>query len=90
MNSAEVLDICRQTLLTLLTIGSPAILVALIVGLVISLIQALTQIQEMTLSFVPKIIAVFLSLILFMPFMLAHLIQFTQEIFDKMTVIVGG
>ncbi len=90
MNSAEVLEICRQTLLTLLLIGSPIILVALIVGLAVSLVQALTQIQEMTLSFVPKIICVFLAIIVFMPFMLAHLIQFTQEIFDKMTVGFGG
>ena len=60
MNSAEVLEICRHTLLTLLLVGSPVILVALVVGLAISLVQALTQIQEMTLSFVPKIICVLL------------------------------
>ncbi len=87
MNSNEVLEISREAVLVLLKIGSPIMLVALGVGLTISLIQALTQIQEMTLSFVPKILVIFLSLLVFMPFMLNTLTIFTQRLADR---IVAG
>jgi flagellar biosynthetic protein FliQ len=69
MNGHEVLDIARQGILTLILVASPMLLVALIVGVAISLLQALTQIQEMTLVFVPKILAVFLALLVALPFM---------------------
>jgi flagellar biosynthetic protein FliQ len=61
--------------------------VALIVGLGISLVQALTQIQEMTLSFVPKMLAIFLATILFLPFMLRILTTFTQQIAERIAGI---
>jgi len=67
----------------MLKIGAPTMMVALIVGLVISLFQALTQIQEMTLTFVPKIVAIVAALLLFMPFMLSSLTGFTQGLFDR-------
>jgi flagellar biosynthetic protein FliQ len=69
MNGAEVLDVARDGIWTLLWVAGPLMLVALIVGVVISLFQALTQIQEMTLVFVPKIIAIFIALIVALPFM---------------------
>lgn len=69
MNGAEVLDVGRDAILTMLKISAPLLLAALLVGVVVSLIQALTQIQEMTLVFVPKIVAVFVVLILALPFM---------------------
>jgi flagellar biosynthetic protein FliQ len=69
MNGAEVLDVGRDAVLTMLKVSAPMLLAALLVGVVVSLIQALTQIQEMTLVFVPKIIAVFVVLILALPFM---------------------
>jgi flagellar biosynthetic protein FliQ len=69
MNGAEVLDIARDGIWTLLWVSAPLMIVALIVGLAISLVQALTQIQEMTLVFVPKIIAIFIALIVALPFM---------------------
>ena len=62
MNGAEVLDLARDGIFTLILVSSPLLLVALIVGVAISLLQALTQIQEMTLVFVPKILAVFIAL----------------------------
>ena len=80
MDSAEVLDVARQGIWVALKIGAPVMLIALVVGLVISLFQALTQIQEMTLAFVPKIIVIFLSILLFMPFMLASLSAFTEDL----------
>jgi len=69
MTGPEVLDVGRDTIVTLLKVSAPLLLCGLIVGVVISLFQALTQIQEMTLVFVPKIIAMFVVLVLALPFM---------------------
>jgi len=69
MTGAEVIDIARDGIFTLIIVSSPMLLVALIVGVAISLLQALTQIQEMTLAFVPKIVAVFLTFLVALPFM---------------------
>ena len=69
MTGAEVLDIGRDGIITLLKVASPMMLVGLIVGVAISLLQALTQIQEQTLAFVPKIMLMFVALILMLPFM---------------------
>ena len=87
MNAPEVLDVGRDAILTMLKMSTPVMLISLGVGLVIALFQALTQIQEMTLTFVPKILAIFLSLILLFPFMLSTLGTFTEEMFGK---IAGG
>lgn len=83
MEAPEILDIGQNALWTMLKIGAPTMMVALVVGLVISLFQALTQIQEMTLTFVPKIVAIVAALLLFMPFMLTSLTGFTQGLFDR-------
>lgn len=69
MEANDVLDVARDAIFVMLQVSTPVMLVGLAVGLVIALFQALTQIQEMTLTFVPKIIAIFASLLLFMPFM---------------------
>ena len=69
MTGPEVLDIARDGIITLLKVASPMMLVGLAVGVVISLLQALTQIQEQTLVYVPKIILMFAALILMLPFM---------------------
>ena len=68
MTSGESIDFARQAIWVLLEVAAPAMLTALVVGLAIGLLQALTQIQEMTLVFVPKIIAIFLVLLLSLPF----------------------
>lgn len=83
MDSAEALEIGRHALLTMLKIGSPIMLIALMIGLSISLIQALTQIQEITLTFVPKILVIVVSMILLLPFMLATLISYTEGLADR-------
>lgn len=80
MNAPEALDLAREAIYVALKIGAPIMLIALLVGLIISLFQALTQIQEMTLAFVPKIIVIFFAVMLFMPFMLSTLMKFTQGI----------
>jgi flagellar biosynthetic protein FliQ len=69
MTGPEVLDVARDTIYTLVLVSCPLMLVGLVVGVVISLFQALTQIQESTLVFVPKIIAIFAAMIVALPFM---------------------
>ena len=69
MTGAETLDVARDAIFTLIIVSAPVMLVGLVVGLAISLLQALTQIQEMTISFVPKILAIFISLLVALPFM---------------------
>lgn len=69
MTASEVLDIARDAILTLVLVSSPLMLVGLLVGVLISLFQALTQIQEMTLVFVPKILAIFVAMLIALPFM---------------------
>lgn len=83
MTAPEVLDIGRGAILVLLKVGAPLMFIALAVGLVVALFQALTQIQEMTLTFVPKIIVIFVSLLLLLPFMISTLITFTQQLFGR-------
>ena len=73
MNGGEVIDVARDAILTLVLVASPLMLVGLAVGVVISLFQALTQIQEMTIAFVPKILAIFVSLLIALPFMAERL-----------------
>ncbi len=69
MSGAEVMDVARDAIVTLLIVSAPLMLVGLIVGVAISLLQALTQIQESTLVFVPKILAIFIALLIALPFM---------------------
>jgi flagellar biosynthetic protein FliQ len=69
MTGPDVLDIAREAIYTLIVVAGPVMVVGLAVGVVISLLQALTQIQEMTLAFVPKILAIFVTLLIALPFM---------------------
>ncbi len=87
MSPADVLDVSREAVMTMLRIASPILAMALMVGLTISLFQALTQIQEMTLSFVPKILVIFISLMFLMPFMLATLMTFTHGLMDRIVAL---
>jgi flagellar biosynthetic protein FliQ len=79
MDVAEVLDYGRDAILVLVLVCAPVMGVGMVVGLTVSLVQAVTQIQEMTLTFVPKILAIFLSLLLFMPYMLSQLTGFMER-----------
>lgn len=82
MSMAQSLDILREAFMAILTMAGPVLLIALVVGLVISIIQAATQVQEQTLSFVPKVLAVIGSLIIFGNFILNTAIAFTEKIFQ--------
>ncbi|MAZ02230.1 MAG: flagellar biosynthetic protein FliQ [Sneathiella sp.] len=85
MSPTDVVDVVREAIWVLLAVAAPVMLVALGVGLVIALIQALTQVQEMTLVFVPKILAIFLSLIIFMPFMISSMIGLMEQIAQRIS-----
>ncbi|MBE6443296.1 MAG: flagellar biosynthesis protein FliQ [Alphaproteobacteria bacterium] len=87
MTEAEIFEITRDAIFTLLKVVSPIVCVALGVGLIIGIFQALTQIQEMTLAFVPKIICVFLALVLLFPFMFNQMQTLSDTLFSK---IAGG
>lgn len=83
MTPADAIDIVRDGIWMLIKVAGPIMIIGLAVGLVISLVQALTQIQEMTLAFVPKILAIFVGLVLFMPFMIATMTTFMQQIASR-------
>ena len=87
MNATDVLEVSRQAVIVMLKVGAPILSMALLVGLVVSLFQALTQIQEMTLSFVPKILVIFVSLLALMPFMLSTMTAFGQSLMDRIVAL---
>ena len=81
MNEASVLEIGQNGIWIVLQLAAPIMIAGLLIGLLIALFQALTTIQEMTLTFVPKIIVIFVSLILLLPFMMTTLLEFSQGLF---------
>ena len=87
MNTTAVIEIGRDAMWVVLKISGPIMMAGLAIGLVIALFQALTTIQEMTLTFVPKIIIIFVSLIIFMPFMISTLLDFSRILFDRMVAL---
>jgi flagellar biosynthesis protein FliQ len=89
LNSEMIIRIAEQGIYTVLMVSGPLILLALVVGLIISIFQATTQIQEQTLAFVPKIVAVLVGLIIFGPWMLSHMLSYANEIFSNLTRFVG-
>jgi len=83
MSPNEVLEVGTDAIFTLLMVGSPIMGVALAVGLMISLFQALTQMQEQTLSFVPKVTAMVVTFMLFLPFMMSTMAGFAERMFER-------
>ena len=88
MTGPEVLDVARDAIWTLVIVSSPVMLVGLLIGVVISLFQALTQIQEMTLVFVPKILAIFAAMLLLLPFMADALSSYMMR--TTAHIMMGG
>ncbi|MEI8143853.1 MAG: flagellar biosynthesis protein FliQ [Alphaproteobacteria bacterium] len=88
MNPADILDIARDSILTIILVSAPPMVIGLVVGVIISLVQALTQIQEQTLVFVPKIMAIFVTMLLALPFMGDVMNSFMARIMTK--VVTGG
>ena len=87
MESIEILDLAREGIWVLLLVSAPMMLTALVVGLSISLVQALTQVQESTLTFVPKMTAMLLVMILTLPFMLQSLEDYGEKLFNCIATI---
>ena len=83
MDESALLEVGRDAVIVTLKLGAPLMIIALLIGLIISLFQALTQIQEVTLTFVPKIIVVFIAMLLLAPFMLHTLTDFTERIMQQ-------
>jgi flagellar biosynthetic protein FliQ len=83
------MTIGQQALLTMLLVAAPMLLVALVVGLLVSIFQAATQINEMTLSFIPKLIAVFVTLVIAGPWMTAVLVDYIRRLFASIPTIIG-
>jgi flagellar biosynthetic protein FliQ len=90
MNDADTALLLRDGLLVMLKLGGPPLLVALVVGLLIALIQAITQINEATLAFVPKVLALGAALVMLGPFMLSTLSAYTHTLLDRIVVIGGS
>ena len=88
MTESELIELARSGVLVMVKVAAPPLLAGLAVGLLISMFQALTQIQEMTLTFVPKVLTVLLVLLIFLPFMLHTLFDFTHLVLDR--AIAGG
>lgn len=89
MNELVIMTIVKKGLITALMVGGPILIISLVVGLIISIFQATTQIQEQTLTFVPKLIAIVAVLVLGGPWMLNKLVVLTNELFQSISTIVA-
>lgn len=87
MNETEIIETARQAILITIEIGAPILIVGLVIGVAIALVQALTQIQEITLVFVPKILAIFLSMFYFLPSMMKTLMVFMETLAGRMITL---
>ncbi|CAH0213275.1 MULTISPECIES: flagellar biosynthesis protein FliQ [unclassified Microbacterium] len=90
MSPEAVLDIGTQGLLIAAKLAAPVLITALVVGFGISLLQSITQVQEVTLSFVPKIVAVGIALLIAGNWMIAEIIAFTNDMFDRIPMLLSG
>lgn len=88
MSQSEVITVMRDAIYTILTVAAPMLIVAMVVGLIISIFQATTQINEQTLAFVPKIVAILLVIVLLGGFMLSQLTDFTTRMFDNINTML--
>lgn len=88
MDVNSAMQLCQQALTLILLLSAPMLLISLVVGLIISIFQATTQIQEATLAFVPKIVAVFLALVIFGHWMISTCVNFTRNLFMNIDKII--
>ncbi|MFG0261103.1 MAG: flagellar biosynthetic protein FliQ [Novipirellula sp. JB048] len=83
MDTPTAIDLCRTTLMTAVVIAAPLLVVGMGAGLVIGLLQALTQIQDQTVAFVPKVLAMAAVMIACMPWLMSRMVEFTQRVFEN-------
>ena len=89
MTPETVIAIAEEGIWMVLIISGPLLIIALVVGLLVSIFQATTQIQEQTLAFIPKIIAVLVGIVFFGPWMLSKLVEFTTDLYENINMFVG-
>lgn len=89
MTQGQVLDIARDALYTIIICSAPLLLVSLVVGLIVSIFQTVTSIQEQTLTFVPKIICVFLGIMLLGSWILTNLTEFIDRLWSNFSIYLG-
>ncbi|MDQ2889515.1 MAG: flagellar biosynthesis protein FliQ [Gemmatimonadota bacterium] len=89
MSHVMVVDLARNMIMTALLIASPMLVVALAIGLIVSIIQAVTQIQEQTLSFVPKLVAVSVTFIIALPWIIQIMVKYTSELFRSLPSMIS-
>jgi len=89
MNQDQVVNLATQAMTLALKVAGPLLLVGLIVGIVVSLFQAITQIQEQSLSFIPKIIGVAVLIVVLGPWMLGQLVSYTQNLYSSIPSMIG-
>ena len=89
MTPETVMNLAYQAMLVALSLGAPMLLTALVVGLLVSLFQAATQINEMTLSFIPKILAVFAVLVIAGPWLMALIVDYTRTLFMNIPLLIS-
>jgi flagellar biosynthesis protein FliQ len=87
MNELAVVEVGREALWVIILTAGPIMMAGLGVGLIIALFQALTTIQEITLTFVPKIFIIFIAVVLFLPFMMTTVIEFAQKLYGRMAIL---
>jgi flagellar biosynthetic protein FliQ len=83
MDASAAVDICRHTLIAALIIGAPMLIVGMAAGLLIGLLQALTQIQDQTVAFVPKLVAMAAVMVVCMPWLFMRMVEFTRQVFEN-------
>ncbi len=88
MNNVDMLNLAQESIKTVLFSAAPMLLISLAVGLMVSVIQAVTQIQEATLAFVPKIVAVFLSMLIFGPWIIKIITEFTSGLLNNINLYI--
>ncbi len=90
MSDTDVAAMIRACMIVTMKLGGPPLLVALAVGLVVSFVQAITQINEATLAFLPKVVAIGLAMVLLGPYMAATLAAFSHQVFDRLAMVGGS
>jgi flagellar biosynthetic protein FliQ len=89
MNETTVIDLARETVYVALLLAAPALAVGMIVGILVAIFQAVTSVQEQTMTLVPKLFCVCLTLLVIMPWMLTTLLEFTRRMFSGIATVAG-
>lgn len=89
VNQEFVIRLAEKAVYTILIVAAPALLIGLVVGLLVSIFQATTQIQEQTLAFIPKIVAILISLVFLGKWMLTYMLDFTNKVFESILQVIG-